>query len=57
MIDKKDKNALKKKLFDDKNKLQEKIINSNDETEKSFLKMMLALVNAYIEICQKRNKF
>ena len=49
--------ALKNKLYEDKIGLLEMIVAETDETKKETLKFALDLVNSYIDICEKRNKF
>ena len=52
-----DKLALKNKLYQDRNDLTQKLFDTPDILEKKHIKMAYDLVNSYIEICLKRNKF
>ena len=45
------------KLYENKIGLLEMIVAETDETKKETLKFALDLVNSYIDICEKRNKF
>ena len=56
-LDKLDKLALKKKLYQDKEDITRDILDTNDIVEKSIKRQTLDLINSYIEICIKRNKF
>ena len=55
--EKPDKLALKNKLFNDKQEIAQKIINTDNVLEKELLKVAYDLINSYIEICQNRKKF
>lgn len=52
-----EKVTLKAKLLHDKEELAESYLNSTDEVSKVYIKKMYDLVNSYILICEKRNKF
>lgn len=52
-----DKLALKNKLYADRQELTQKLFDTPDILEKKYIKMAYDLVNSYIEICLKRNKF
>ena len=49
--------ALKSKLYDDQAKLIEKVNNEKNPVLKTLFQEQLNLVNSYIVICKKRNKF
>lgn len=48
---------LKNKLIKDKKDLMTKLEISTDPVEKTYLKNQLDMVNSYIDICIKRNRF
>lgn len=48
---------LKTKLLADKKKLMILLDNASDDVNKKHIQDMLDLVNSYIDICIKRNKF
>lgn len=52
-----DKLALKNKLYSDREELSKKLIDTHDLIEKRYIRIAYDLVNSYIEICLKRNKF
>lgn len=52
-----DKLALKNKLYKDRDELSRKLIDTPDIMEKKHIRIAYDLVNSYIEICLKRNKF
>ena len=52
-----DKLALKNKLYQDREDLTKQLFDTPDILEKKYIKKMYDLVNSYIEICLKRNKF
>ena len=52
-----EKLALKTKLYDDQAKLIGKINEENNPVLKKLYQEQLNLVNSYILICKKRNKF
>lgn len=52
-----DKLALKNKLYADRQELTQRLFDTPDIMEKRFIKQAYDLVNSYIEICLKRNKF
>lgn len=52
-----DKLALKNKLYKDRDELTQELFASPDLLEKKYIKVAYDLVNSYIEICIKRNKF
>lgn len=55
--EKPDKLALKNKLYQDREELTKKLFDTPDILEKKYIKQAYDLVNSYIEICLKRNKF
>lgn len=55
--DKPDKLALKNKLYQDRDELTKQLFDTPDILEKKYIKKVYDLVNSYIEICLKRNKF
>lgn len=55
--DKPDKLALKNKLYKDRDELTKQLFDTPDILEKKYIKKAYDLVNSYIEICLKRNKF
>lgn len=52
-----DKLALKNKLYKDRDEVAKKILETQDLIEKNYLKNEYYLIDSYIEICLKRNKF
>ena len=52
-----DKLALKNKLYQDREELTKQLFDTPDILEKKYIKKAYDLVNSYIEICLKRNKF
>ena len=48
---------LKNKLFSDRDNLLNMFMNEPDVHDKTLIKMAYDLVNSYIDICTKRNKF
>ncbi len=48
---------LKTKLFSDRNSLLNMFMNETDVHSATLIKMAYDLVNSYIDICTKRNKF
>ena len=52
-----DKLALKNKLYQDREELTKQLFDTSDILEKKYIKKAYDLVNSYIEICLKRNKF
>lgn len=52
-----DKLALKNKLYQDRENLTNMLFDTHDLIEKKYIKQAYDLVNSYIEICLKRNKF
>lgn len=52
-----DKLALKNKLYQDRDELTRQLFDTPDILEKKYIKKAYDLVNSYIEICLKRNKF
>lgn len=55
--EKPDKLALKNKLYQDREELAKQLFDTPDILEKKYIKQAYDLVNSYIEICLKRNKF
>jgi len=49
--------ALKTKLFSDRDSLLNMFMNETDVHSATLIKMAYDLVNSYIEICTRRNKF
>ena len=52
-----DKLALKTKLFKDRDTLLQCFMNATDVHDKILYKGFYEMVDSYIEICTKRNKF
>lgn len=48
---------LKNKLIKDKKELMLTLEKSTDPVEKTYLQKQLDMVNSYIDICIKRNRF
>ena len=55
--EKPDKLALKNKLYQDREELTKQLFDTPDILEKKYIKKAYDLINSYIEICLKRNKF
>lgn len=49
--------TLRKKLFDDLSELSKILIDIDDPKEKVAYKLAYDLIESYIEICEKRNRY